>query len=117
MGAQLFDAESEAKIDDLIGRLRTHPRDRNPIPYVDYSSPINDLPLLLMQLTRFRCGVVSIGMAISKNIVDGQSTIHFINSWAKIARGEKLVNPPPVLDRTVLQARDNPGSPRFKHVD
>lgn len=40
--------------------------------------------------TRFRCGGLSVGLAISHSLVDGLSAFDFRNSWAKLIRGEKL---------------------------
>ncbi|KAF8405940.1 hypothetical protein HHK36_008018 [Tetracentron sinense] len=115
MGALLFEAESEAKIDDL-GDFRPTPEIRELIPHVDYSTPTHELPLLVVQLTRFRCGGVSIGMGISHIIVDGQSALHFFSEWARIARGEKL-DTTPFLDRTVFLDQNPPGAPRFDHEE
>nr|POE78840.1 shikimate o-hydroxycinnamoyltransferase [Quercus suber] len=49
-------------------------------------------------------------------MVDGQSAIHFINSWAKLSRGYDLEDVDmPFLDRTVL--RSSEPTPRFDHIE
>ncbi|KAK9275841.1 hypothetical protein L1049_023114 [Liquidambar formosana] len=112
MGAQLLEAESEAKIDDF-GDFRPTPQIRALIPSVDYTTPIHEIPLLLVQLTKFSCGGLSLGMAISHAIVDGISALHFVSEWAKIARGDQNLNPP-FLDREILQIEKNSAlQPRF----
>nr|DAD27488.1 TPA_asm: hypothetical protein HUJ06_028956 [Nelumbo nucifera] len=116
MGVELLEAESENRIDDF-GDFRPTPEIRQLIPRVDYGLPINEIPLLLVQLTSFPCGGISIGVAISHSVVDGKSAINFIGAWTKIARGEKPDPTPPFLDRTVLQASGPVVAPRFDHVE
>ncbi|CAL0329518.1 unnamed protein product [Lupinus luteus] len=59
---------------------------------VDYTQPIEELPLMLVQLTRFYDidQGVAIGVSISHPLTDGFGAIRFINSWARMARGETL---------------------------
>ncbi|KAI8020959.1 Spermidine hydroxycinnamoyl transferase [Camellia lanceoleosa] len=76
--------------------------------------PLDQLPLLLVQLTKFSCGGVSLGLATSHIMIDGLSLSHFISTWAKFARGEPL-DVLPFLDRTLLLARDPPIPPQFNH--
>ncbi|GMJ15869.1 hydroxycinnamoyl-CoA shikimate/quinate hydroxycinnamoyl transferase [Hibiscus trionum] len=85
------------------------------VPKFDYSGGISSYPLLGLQVTTFKCGGVSLGVSIHHTLVDGHSGNHFINSWADTARG---VSPSiaPVLDRTILRARDPP-TPKFHHVE
>ncbi|CAL5374731.1 unnamed protein product [Camellia sinensis] len=104
MGAQFFEAESEAKIDDF-GDFCPSSKTRALIPSVDYDRPIHELPLLLVQVTKFSCGGFSLGLGISHILVDGECAAHFISEWARIARGEKTENFP-FLDRTILQLED-----------
>ncbi|KAA8522844.1 hypothetical protein F0562_009267 [Nyssa sinensis] len=115
MGAQLYEAETDAKIDDF-GDFRPTPELRALIPSVDYTSPIHELPLLLVQLTKLSWGGISLGVAISHIIVDGTSALHFIGEWARIARGETL-DIEPFLDRTVLLAENPRRPPRFDHAE
>ncbi|KAL8502091.1 hypothetical protein ACS0TY_021273 [Phlomoides rotata] len=69
----------------------------------------------LVQLTRFKCGGVSLGVANEHHLSDGVSALHFFNSWADIARGQPI-GIPPFFDRTLLAARDFP-RPHFPHVE
>ncbi|KAI3711831.1 hypothetical protein L1987_70379 [Smallanthus sonchifolius] len=76
------------------------------IPSVDYrNTPLEDTPLLLLQVTKFVCGGWSLGFCISHVAVDGQSALHFLSEWARVCCGEPLGSPP-YLDRKVLRAGD-----------
>ncbi|KAI6669971.1 hypothetical protein NL676_004856 [Syzygium grande] len=64
-------------------------------------------PLLTAQVTRFRCGGFTLGIAINHCMVDGSSGMNFMNSWAEIARGRPL-SLIPFHDRTILKSRVPP---------
>ena len=59
------------------------------------------------QVTRFKCGGFTLGLATSHCLLDGVSAGEFMLSWAEAARGLPL-SVPPVIDRTVLAARTPP---------
>ncbi|KAJ7961520.1 spermidine hydroxycinnamoyl transferase-like [Quillaja saponaria] len=92
---------------------------RDLVPKVDYhSNSIVDLPLLMVQLTRFSCGGLCVGVAISHSLADGLAAVQFINSWAKLAREDRLEEKDlPFLDRTVLKSSEPPMAPRFEHTE
>ncbi|XP_058185994.1 spermidine hydroxycinnamoyl transferase-like [Rhododendron vialii] len=116
MGALFLEAESEAKIDDF-GDFTPTSETRALIPYVDYNKPIDELPLLLVQVTKFSCGGISLGLGMSHVLVDGRCIAHFVSEWARIARGEEPENLP-FLDRTVLKLEeDDLTPPRFDHLE
>ncbi|GKB37885.1 chloramphenicol acetyltransferase-like domain-containing protein [Tanacetum coccineum] len=64
------------------------------IPIVDYSLGIESYPLLLLQVTRFKCGGASLGVGMHHRLADGLSAMHFIKSWSEMARGLDLTIPP-----------------------
>ncbi|KAK8524718.1 hypothetical protein V6N13_015730 [Hibiscus sabdariffa] len=66
-------------------------------------------------VTKFRCGGVCLGIGFQHTLGDAKSAVHFINSWADIARG---LSPaiPPFVDRTLFHARVSP-TPKFHHVE
>lgn len=101
-GVRLIEAESQTKLESL-GDFTPSPEYELLVPSVDYTIPIEEIPLLLVQVTRFQCGGISLSFTISHAIVDGQSALHFISEWARIARGEPL-SVAPFLDRRVLRA-------------
>ena len=55
------------------------------VPNINYGSAIEEMPLLVVQLTRLRCGGLGIGVALCLAVLDGKSAFGFINSWAKLA--------------------------------
>ncbi|MED6133056.1 hypothetical protein PIB30_024735 [Stylosanthes scabra] len=119
-GAMLLHAESTKTLaeygefspnDDAIKEL---------IPKIDYSQPIEDIPLLLAQVTKFggHGNAVAIATAISHPMSDGVSSIQFINSWAKLTRGDALgPDELPFLDRMVFTASSLPALRRFDHPE
>lgn len=76
------------------------------IPNINYNLPIEDIPLLAVQLTRFHCGGFTLGVALCRAAIDGTATMRFMNAWAKLARGENL-DPSefPCHNRTMLNSR------------
>lgn len=109
-GVPIFEAESEAAVEDF-GDFTPTQSIQPLIPSVDYTTPIDQIPLIIVQLTRFRCGGLSLGLGISHVMADGPSALHFINEWAKFARG---IGPavPPFLDRKIVET-DKPLSFKF----
>ncbi|KAF7819268.1 spermidine hydroxycinnamoyl transferase-like [Senna tora] len=88
------------------------------VPHPDYTKPMEDIPLIIAQLTSFSCGGLTIGLALSHTMVDGVAAIHFVSSWAKLARGESLLEQDmPFLDRTVLKCPEPLRPPRFEHPE
>lgn len=114
MGAQLSEATSEADL-DMYGDFTPTRKMQKLLPSVDYkNTPIEMIPLFLVQLTKFPCGGLCVGVLISHTLVDGSNAVGFVNSWASFARGEKL-KVEPYLDRTILI--DKYSSPRFPHIE
>lgn len=89
------------------------------VPKIDYDVPIEEVPLLAIQLTRFPCGSLILGVSLFRALVDGASVGSFMPSWAKLARGESLEDSSlmPVLDRTLLDSRMLRLPPRFQHPE
>ncbi|CAL5341196.1 unnamed protein product [Camellia sinensis] len=118
MGVQLIEADSESKLDDF-GDFSPSPELDCLIPCVNFkSTPIHELSLLIVQLTKFSCGGISLGMTISHAVVDGQSAIHFMSEWARLARREPI-SASPFLDRKVvedLRAVDPTPKSHFDHA-
>ncbi|PON92586.1 Transferase [Trema orientale] len=109
-GVEFIEAESESKLDDFGGVLTPVTKYRNLFPTIDYSLPIHDIPVTLVQLTRFSCGGISLGLAIAHAVVDGQSAFHFVSEWASLTRSEP-VKTTPYLDRKVLGAGELASGP------
>ncbi|PWA66965.1 Chloramphenicol acetyltransferase-like domain-containing protein [Artemisia annua] len=113
-GVLFVEAESDSVINDF-GDFAPRLEFLKLIPTVDYSLGIESYPLLLMQVTYFKCGGVSLGVGMHHRVVDGLSAQHVINSWSEVARGLDITLPP-YIDRALLRARDPP-QPIFEHVE
>ncbi|QHN76410.1 hypothetical protein HN51_053964 [Arachis hypogaea] len=118
-GAMLLEAQSNKSMAEY-GDFSPNQPIKELIPTVDYSRPIEELPLLLAQITRFKelQEGIAIGIALSHPLCDGLAGIHFINSWAKMSRGETLeASELPFHDRTLLKPSHPLSSPRFDHAE
>ncbi|KAG9455899.1 hypothetical protein H6P81_000407 [Aristolochia fimbriata] len=117
-GVLFLVAETDSVVDDLgdftptVEFKQLFPK----VPSVD--DDYSDVPLLLIQVTHFKCGGVSLGVGVHHVVADGSAAFHFINYWSDVTRG--VLDPPevprPFIDRTILQPRDPP-SPAFPHVE
>ncbi|ONI20480.1 hypothetical protein PRUPE_2G018000 [Prunus persica] len=116
MGVEFIEAESDLKLDDL-GDFSPSPEYHSLFPTVDYNLPFHELPLLFVQLTRFKCGGFSLGLEISHAVTNGQSACHFIGEWAKLTRGEPI-GVMPFLDGQAFLARHLPAPTQvFDHIE
>ncbi|MED6153103.1 hypothetical protein PIB30_098352 [Stylosanthes scabra] len=116
-GAVLLEAESTKSAVELGDFSPNNESVKELIPTVDYSRPIEELPLFVAQVTRFHgSNVIAIGILWSHPLGDGSAAIHFINSWAKLTQGRTInANELPFLDRTVLKPPSHQPSRRFDH--
>ncbi|KAL1814505.1 hypothetical protein ACET3Z_017079 [Daucus carota] len=113
-GVLFVEAESDGVVDDF-GDFAPTLELRQLIPAVDYSLGISSYSLLVLQITFFKCGGVSLGVGMQHHAADGASGLHFINTWSDMARGLDLTLAP-FIDRTLLRARDPP-QPAFPHIE
>ena len=105
-GVELIEAESSTELSDF-GDFSCTSQFKELVPEVDYDKPIDELPLMYAQVTVFGCGGLSLGVTISHIVADGQSALHFMNEWARLARGEPIETAP-YIDYTLLKAQDTP---------
>ncbi|KAF3620574.1 Shikimate O-hydroxycinnamoyltransferase [Capsicum annuum] len=105
-GVLFVEADSDDVVDDF-GDFAPTLELRRLIPAVDYSQGIESYALLVLQITHFKCGGVSLGVGMQQHAADGASDLHFINTWSNMARGLDLTVPP-FIDSTLLCARDPP---------
>ncbi|KAI3900063.1 hypothetical protein MKW98_000963 [Papaver atlanticum] len=113
-GVLFVEAETTSLIDDF-GDFAPTLEFRQLIPTVQFSGDMSSYPLLVVQVTHFKCGGVSLGVGKEHHVADGPSGLHFINSWSEMACRIKLTVPP-FIDRTLLRARD-PATPVFRHIE
>ncbi|XWS72644.1 hypothetical protein CRYUN_Cryun02cG0057900 [Craigia yunnanensis] len=113
-GALFLEAETTSAIDDF-GDFAPSSKLRQLVPTVDHSADISTHPLVISQVTTFKCGGVCLGIGIHHTMADGTSVFSFINGWSEIALGLSL-SVAPLIDRTLLRARVPP-TPTFYHVE
>uniref|UniRef100_A0ACD5UBW0 Uncharacterized protein n=1 Tax=Avena sativa TaxID=4498 RepID=A0ACD5UBW0_AVESA len=108
-GAPFVEADAACDLAD-VGDLSTP--DPAALGQLVYSVPgaknILEMPPITAQVTRFKCGGFSLGLAMNHCMFDGLGAMEFVNSWAEMARGATELTVPPFLDRTLLRARDPP---------
>lgn len=103
-GVLFLVARSDLKIDDF-GDFKPSDEMRNMlVPNVENG----DVPLVMFQLTFFKCGGVCLGAAVHHTAADGLAALHFVNTWSDIARGIANISVPPSLDRAILKAHSTP---------
>ncbi|KAJ7523638.1 hypothetical protein O6H91_18G056300 [Diphasiastrum complanatum] len=114
-GAVFSEAYVDGMLDDLKAQKGYHPapelngmaaagmlgEDRT------FSAKGDGIPPLVIQVTVFRCGGISVAMNWNHKVADGFSGFYFIKSWSDICRG-KPISPFPVHDRSLIQPRDPP---------
>ncbi|XP_013682460.1 shikimate O-hydroxycinnamoyltransferase-like [Brassica napus] len=113
-GVLLVEAETDSTLQD-IGLLNQNLDLSQLMPTLDYSGDISSVPLILLQVTYFKCGAICIGNSIHHTFGDAGSLVCFMEAWSRTARGLQ-VKVSPFFDRTVLCARDPP-SPVFPHTE
>ncbi|CAL1392998.1 unnamed protein product [Linum trigynum] len=79
------------------------------------AKPLPQCPLLVAQVTKFKCGGFVLGTCISHCMGDGFTVMEMVNSWAEIARGLSI-SVLPSLDKSSLLPR-NPPKVEFPHPE
>ncbi|KAA3480055.1 shikimate O-hydroxycinnamoyltransferase-like [Gossypium australe] len=109
------EAETTSVMEHLIGDFTENSQVFRLIPKVDYSGGVSSYPLLVLQVTKLKCGGVCLGVGFQHTLGDGIAALHFINSWADTSRSLSLAIVL-FIDRTLLRPRDPP-TPKFYHVE
>ncbi|KAL7135399.1 hypothetical protein ABFS83_11G092800 [Erythranthe nasuta] len=72
------------------------------------SSGVVNSPLLLIQVTRLRCGGFIFALRLNHTMSDATGLVQFLSAVGEIARGAKTPSIPPVWERHLLNARAPP---------
>ncbi|XP_017436003.2 benzyl alcohol O-benzoyltransferase, partial [Vigna angularis] len=75
---------------------------------VPATQQITNTPLLLVQVTRLKCGGLILAIGLNHTMCDGPGYKQFMNAWAEMARGATKPSIAPVWRRELLMARDPP---------
>ncbi|KAI3983522.1 hypothetical protein MKX01_038942 [Papaver californicum] len=106
-GALFVEAEADCMLEEIHSYF-TKPNSATLEKLVyDIGHGTQNPPLLVAQVTKFKCGGFVFGLCMDHIVFDGIGAMEFVNSWGEVTRGLPLSNPP-FLDRTLLKARDPP---------
>ncbi|KAK1282808.1 Omega-hydroxypalmitate O-feruloyl transferase [Acorus calamus] len=103
-GAVMVEAEADCALEEVgdgvarLGRLVFDVAD---------AQSVLEVSLLVAQVTKFKCGGFTLGLAMSHCMLDGVAAMDFINSWSEATCGLPP-SLPPFLDRTLLKSCDPP---------
>lgn len=71
--------------------------------------------LMLLQVTRFRCGSFAVGYSMHHSVADGYATCTSLLAWGQAVRGAAAFDPAPVHDRASLFVPRDPPLVEFEH--
>ncbi|CAI0397235.1 unnamed protein product [Linum tenue] len=103
-GAVFVEAEADCELGSVDLSKPDHVTRSKLVYKVHDAKSSIDIPPLMAQLTRFKCGGFVVGISWNHFLGDGIAAIEFLNSWGETARGLPL-SVPPFLDRTLLKSR------------
>ncbi|RDX87945.1 Omega-hydroxypalmitate O-feruloyl transferase, partial [Mucuna pruriens] len=113
-GVVFVEAEANSVIEDLGDFTNPHLHTLGNLVYdIPAATNMLQIPPLLIQVTKFKCGGFVLGVNVNHCMVDGLSAMQFMKAWGETARGLDL-SVSPVVDRTILTAR-NPPIIEFPH--
>ncbi|KAG4207247.1 hypothetical protein ERO13_A03G054200v2 [Gossypium hirsutum] len=107
-GAVFVEAEANCGIEEMGDITKPDPNILGKLVYeISGAQNLLEIPLLVIQVTKFKCGGFSIGMSMNHCMLDGIAAMEFVNGWGEVTRGLPLKTPP-FLDRTILKPRNQP---------
>ncbi|TMW90298.1 hypothetical protein EJD97_015951 [Solanum chilense] len=113
-GAVFVEAEANCNIEDIGDNTKPDPVTLGKLVYdIPGAKNILEMPPLVAQVTKFKCGGFVLGLCMNHCMFDGIGAMEFVNSWGEIARGLPI-KVPPFLDRSILKPR-NPPKPEYTH--
>lgn len=93
-GVAFFEVEFDVELVEFGDFVPSTPNYQNLFPSIDCSVPIHEQPVLFVQLTRFKCGGISLSLSFSHVVADGLSMAHFVTEWARVSREEPMQKMP-----------------------
>ncbi|KAI8530871.1 hypothetical protein RHMOL_Rhmol11G0093300 [Rhododendron molle] len=110
-GVLFVEADAEVELNrlgDVI--LPESPMMKELLHDVPGSDGILGCPLLLIQVTRFRCGGFAIALRVNHTMSDTAGLVQFLSAIAEFAQGKEVTAPSvsPVWQRELLSARHPP---------
>ncbi|KAE8123836.1 hypothetical protein FH972_018759 [Carpinus fangiana] len=115
-GAVFVEATADCSIEELGDTTKPDPITLGKLVYdIPGAKNILEIPPLVAQVTKFKCGGFVLGLCINHCMFDGIAAMEFVNSWGETARGLPL-KVPPFLDRSIFKARIPPQI-EFQHQE
>ncbi|CAI9787358.1 unnamed protein product [Fraxinus pennsylvanica] len=113
-GAVFVEAEADCELDGLGDITKPEPVTLGKLVYdIPGAKNILEIPPLVAQVTKFKCGGFVLGLCMNHCMFDGIGAMEFVNSWGETARGLKI-KIHPFMDRSILKSR-NPPKLEFPH--
>ncbi|RYR52581.1 hypothetical protein Ahy_A06g027475 isoform D [Arachis hypogaea] len=108
-GVLFIEADADVTLDQLRGSLQPpFPCSQELLYNVPGSDGIVNCPLLLIQVTRFKCGGFIFAIRVNHTMVDGTGLVQFVSALTEMAQGAHQPSILPVWQRELLLARDPP---------
>ncbi|XVE62371.1 hypothetical protein DITRI_Ditri06bG0113100 [Diplodiscus trichospermus] len=114
-GALFIEADADVTLEEFGDALQP------PFPCLDEliydvrgSEGMLNCPLLLIQVTRLKCGGFVVGIRVNHVMSDGQGVNQFMFAMAEMAHGAVTPSIPPIWERHLLDA-PNPPQVTFRH--
>ncbi|CAN6454446.1 unnamed protein product [Victoria cruziana] len=83
-GVSVFETTVAVKLDDFL------PLESSPRLYALHPQAKGSNPMLMVQLNRFSCGGLVIGICASHKVADGQGMSNFFLAWSRLVRSPEL---------------------------
>ncbi|XP_037470025.1 putrescine hydroxycinnamoyltransferase 3-like, partial [Triticum dicoccoides] len=106
-GARLVEATVDA---DLVDMAPSKPTPELLKLHPDLEAEHQEV--VLLQLTRFRCGSLAVGFTSNHVVADGHATSNFLVAWGRATRGLSMGLPPVHHHKDLFKPRS---SPRVEH--
>uniref|UniRef100_A0A0E0EWQ3 Uncharacterized protein n=1 Tax=Oryza meridionalis TaxID=40149 RepID=A0A0E0EWQ3_9ORYZ len=111
-GALVLEATASASLADALSHdVPAHVNELYPKADMERAHE----PLLQVQLTRYTCGGLVIGVTAHHHVADGQSMSVFFVAWAAAVRTRGTLLPTPFLDHEVVVVPSRLPQPVFDH--
>eukprot|EP00253_Pinus_taeda_P033593 PITA_33593 len=107
-GVLFVEADADVALEELGDLLPSFPCWKDPLYDVPDTLTITNSPLLLIQVTRLKCGGFIFAMTFNHTITDGIGLVQFMKALAEMVKGATRPSVLPVWKRENLRPRANP---------
>ncbi|XP_021753472.1 benzyl alcohol O-benzoyltransferase-like [Chenopodium quinoa] len=108
-GIMFIEADADVSLEDFGDALQPpFPRLEELVFDVPGSTDVLGTPLILIQVTRLKCGGFILALRLNHTMADAPGLVQFMNAVAELARGAQSPSIKPAWERHHLCARDPP---------